>query len=99
MRGAADEALDRAVAPCGDGALDVSHAARPRCRGLLDTAGVAMIGYARVSTSDQNPEVQATRLREQGYLWVFADRAVSGKLASRPQLDACRACAPATYWS
>ncbi len=58
---------------------------------FLDTAGVAMIGYARVSTSDQNPEVQATRLREQGYLWVFADRAVSGKLAGRPQWDACRA--------
>ncbi len=64
-----------------------------------DTAGVAMIGYARVSTSDQNPEVQATRLREHGCQTVFADRGVSGKLASRPQLDACRACAPATYWS
>jgi len=47
---------------------------------------MAMIGYARVSTSDQNPEAQAARLRAHGCLRVF-----TGRLASRPQWDACRA--------
>jgi DNA invertase Pin-like site-specific DNA recombinase len=51
---------------------------------------VAKIGYARVSTADQHPEAQATRLREHGCGQVFTDHGVSGKLASRPQWDACR---------
>src|SRR5215472_6388398 len=51
---------------------------------------MAKIGYARVSTSDQNPEAQAARLREHGCLRVFTDRGVTGRLASRPQWDACR---------
>lgn len=52
---------------------------------------MAMIGYARVSTTDQNPEAQAARLREHGCGWVFTDHGVTGRLASRPQWDACRA--------
>lgn len=39
-----------------------------------DTGRVAMIGYARVSTTDQDPESQAARLREHGCTQVFADR-------------------------
>ena len=54
-------------------------------------AGMAMIGYARVSTSDQNPEAQAARLRAHGCARVFSDHGVTGRLASRPQWDACRA--------
>ena len=50
-----------------------------------------MIGYARVSTSDQNPEAQAVRLRAYGCLRVFTGHGVTGRLASRPQWDACRA--------
>jgi DNA invertase Pin-like site-specific DNA recombinase len=52
---------------------------------------MAMIGYARVSTSDQNPEAQTARLRGHGCMRVFTDRGVTGRLASRPQWDACRA--------
>jgi len=44
-----------------------------------------------VSTSDQNPEAQAARLREHGCTRVFTDRGVTGRLAGRPQWDACRA--------
>jgi DNA invertase Pin-like site-specific DNA recombinase len=54
-------------------------------------AGMAMIGYARVSTSDQNPDAQAARLCEHGCTRVFSDHGVTGRLASRPQWDACRA--------
>jgi len=54
-------------------------------------SGMAKIGYARVSTSDQNPEAQAARLREHGCMRVFTDHGVTGRLASRPQWDACRA--------
>jgi DNA invertase Pin-like site-specific DNA recombinase len=52
---------------------------------------MAKIGYARVSTSDQNPEAQAARLCEHGCTRVFTDHGVTGRLASRPQWDACRA--------
>jgi DNA invertase Pin-like site-specific DNA recombinase len=52
---------------------------------------MAMIGYARVSTSDQNPEGQTARLRERGCTRVFTDHGVTGKLATRPQWDACPA--------
>lgn len=50
---------------------------------------MALIGYARVSTDDQHPEAQTIRLREAGCEKVFVDHGVSGKLASRPELDAC----------
>jgi DNA invertase Pin-like site-specific DNA recombinase len=52
---------------------------------------MAMIGYARVSTTDQNPENQASRLRAHGCSTVFTDHGITGRLASRPQWDACRA--------
>ena len=52
---------------------------------------MAMIGYARVSTTDQNPDAQATRLRAYGCSRMFTDHGVTGTLASRPQWDACRA--------
>jgi DNA invertase Pin-like site-specific DNA recombinase len=59
--------------------------------GFQTLADMAMIGSARVSTSDQNPEAQAARLRGHGCTRVFTDHGVTGKLASRPQWDACRA--------
>jgi DNA invertase Pin-like site-specific DNA recombinase len=51
---------------------------------------MARIGYARVSTTDQHPDAQAARLREDGCVQVFTDHGVTGKLASRLQWDACR---------
>jgi len=46
-------------------------------------------GYARVSTRDQHPEAQIQRLTDAGcdpaYIWT--DKGVSGKLASRPEWD------------
>jgi DNA invertase Pin-like site-specific DNA recombinase len=52
---------------------------------------MARIGYARVSTTDQNLNAQQDKLTAAGCERVFADHGVSGKLASRPQWDACLA--------
>lgn len=47
-----------------------------------------LIGYARVSTWDQNPDLQVDALTEIGCTRVFTDHA-SGTRAERPQLAAC----------
>lgn len=48
---------------------------------------MALIGYGRVSTRDQNPDSQHDQLAAAGVEEIFIDKA-SGKLASRPHLDA-----------
>lgn len=45
------------------------------------------IGYARVSTSDQNIVLQTDALEKAGCERVYADRGVSGTKSSRPELD------------
>ncbi|MCJ0895377.1 recombinase family protein [Rhodococcus sp. ARC_M5] len=50
---------------------------------------MAAIGYARVSTVDQDPQLQLDALATAGALRVFTDLGVSGAKADRPQLAAC----------
>ena len=46
-----------------------------------------LVGYARVSTADRNPELQVRALKERGCGRIFTDHC-SGRDARRPQLDA-----------
>jgi len=46
---------------------------------------MAMIGYARTSTKDQNPDLQRTALERAGVQRIYEDLGVSGTLASRPE--------------
>lgn len=47
------------------------------------------VGYARVSTRDQNPGSQEAELRAAGCQRVFVDHGESSRLADRPQWVAC----------
>lgn len=49
-----------------------------------------LIGYGRVSTADQHPEVQEAALREAGCTAVFTEK-ISSRKAQRPQLAAALA--------
>lgn len=46
-----------------------------------------LIGYARVSTKDQDPDRQVRELEAAGCVRVFVDHGVSGTKTSRPQFD------------
>ena len=50
---------------------------------------MALVGYARVSTAGQCDDSQVDDLKAAGCDRIFVDHGVSGKLAKRPQLDAC----------
>ncbi len=46
------------------------------------------IGYCRVSTDDQNPDLQLTALRRAGCRTIFTDKA-TGATVKRPELAKC----------
>ena len=46
------------------------------------------IGYARVSTDDQNPDLQIQALKKAGCKTIYTDK-VGGTIRKRPQLDRC----------
>jgi len=48
---------------------------------------MSKIGYARVSTKSQNDDSQVDELTAYGVDKLFVDKGVSGKHASRPELD------------
>lgn len=48
---------------------------------------MASIGYARVSTVDQNTQLQMDALKQAGCERIFTDHGVSGTRASRSELD------------
>jgi DNA invertase Pin-like site-specific DNA recombinase len=58
---------------------------------MAPTPSGQLIGYARVSTRSQKDESQIDELEAAGCAKIFTDRGVSGKLARRPELDACLA--------
>lgn len=47
------------------------------------------IGYARVSTDDQNLDLQRDALKKAGCTVIY-EEAISGKSAERPELEQCR---------
>lgn len=48
-----------------------------------------IVGYARVSTREQNPELQEAEIRAAGAERVFVDRGESSRVKDRPQWLAC----------
>lgn len=48
---------------------------------------MAVIGYARVSTAEQNLDLQLTALKSAGAARTFAQNGVSGSTVERPQLS------------
>jgi DNA invertase Pin-like site-specific DNA recombinase len=48
---------------------------------------MAVIGYARVSTAEQNLDLQLTALKSAGAARTFTDNGVSGSTVERPQLS------------
>jgi DNA invertase Pin-like site-specific DNA recombinase len=57
------------------------------CDGFCDSRTVATVGYARVSSDDQDTRLQRDALRQAGYVKLFEDK-ISSRKAERPGLAA-----------
>lgn len=53
------------------------------------TTNHTTIGYARVSTAAQSPELQHQALTQAGCYQIYSDTGVTGRTMIRPQLTAC----------
>lgn len=53
----------------------------------VGSVGMGSIGYARVSTVEQNADLQRAALSAAGCDRIFTDHGVSGTVSSRPELD------------
>lgn len=53
------------------------------------SAGASLVGYARVSTRDQEPGSQERELRAAGAVRVFVDHGESSRVRDRPDWVAC----------
>lgn len=62
---------------------------RQNLDGSKHSSAGSLIGYCRVSTSEQNLDRQLDALREAGCDRIFEDHGVSGMRGRRPGLDAC----------
>lgn len=60
---------------------------------------VGIVGYARVSTREQNPAAQEAELRAAGAERVFTDHGESSRVAERPEWGrAWATCERGTRW-
>ena len=50
---------------------------------------MSLVGYARVSTREQNPQAQEAELLEAGAIRVYVDHGESSRIKDRPQWLAC----------
>ncbi|MBN1814478.1 MAG: recombinase family protein [Anaerolineae bacterium] len=57
-----------------------------------------LVGYARVSTHEQNPALQTDALNQAGCQKIFEDK-ISGAKAERPGLAAALVSSFGLYWS
>jgi DNA invertase Pin-like site-specific DNA recombinase len=73
----------------------IEHAATCRC-GICETTRAkdrapCLVGYARVSTDEQETRQQVDALNAAGCSRIFVDDGISGSTTSRPELDKCLA--------
>ena len=62
---------------------NAASAAQKRCGIII----FMKIGYARVSTDEENLDMQRAALEDAGSIQIFEDHRVSGSMATRPGLS------------